>query len=160
MKIAILSNGPANYTTKRLKEEAKKRGHEVRIIKYKDAYTSVQANNNVVRYHGESLERFDAIVPRIAQSYTKYGTAIARQFEAQGSFTTASSLAINRSRDKLRAYQVLAKAGVDIPKTVFARESASFEDIIELAGGAPLIIKVAKGTHGNGVVLAETAKAA
>ncbi|HEY1085658.1 MAG TPA: RimK family alpha-L-glutamate ligase [Candidatus Saccharimonadales bacterium] len=160
MKIAILSNGPANYTTKRLKEEAKKRGHEVKIIKYKDAYTAVNTNDNVVRYKGESLEHFDAIIPRIAQSYTKYGTAIVRQFEAQGSFTTAGSLAINRSRDKLRAYQVLAKAGVGIPKTVFARESASFDDIVELAGGTPLIIKVARGTHGNGVVLAETPKAA
>lgn len=160
MKIAILSNGPANYTTKRLKEEAEKRGHEVRVIKYKDAYTSISAHDNVVRYHGEKLEKFDAIIPRIAQSYTKYGTAIVRQFESQGSFTTSSSLAINRSRDKLRAYQVLAKAGVSIPKTVLARESASFEDIVELAGGAPLIIKVARGTHGNGVVLAETAKAA
>lgn len=160
MRIAILSNGPANYTTKRLKEEAKKRGHEVKIVKYKDAYTSISANHNIVRYKGESLEHFDAIIPRIAQSYTKYGTAIVRQFEAQGTFTTASSLAINRSRDKLRAYQVLAKAGVGIPKTVFARESASFDDIVELAGGTPLIIKVAKGTHGNGVVLAETPKAA
>lgn len=160
MKIAILSNGPANYSTKRLKEEAKKRGHYVKVIKYKDAYTAVEANSNVVRYHGESLEHFDAIIPRIAQSYTKYGTAIVRQFEAQGAFSTAGSLAINRSRDKLRAYQVLAKAGVGIPKTVFARESASFEDIVELAGGTPLIIKVAKGTHGNGVVLAETPKAA
>jgi len=160
MKIAILSNGPANYTTKRLVEEAKKRGHYVRVIKYKDAYTSVEANNNQVRYDGESLEKFDAIIPRIAQSYTKYGTAIVRQFEAQGSYSTASSLAINRSRDKLRAYQVLAKAGVGIPKTVFARETASFEDVIALAGGAPLIIKVARGTHGNGVVLAETPKAA
>lgn len=160
MKIAILSNGPANYTTKRLKEEAKKRGHDVKVIKYKDAYTAVNTNDNVVRYKGESLEHFDAIIPRIAQSYTKYGSAIVRQFEAQGSFTTAGSLAINRSRDKLRAYQVLAKAGVGIPKTVFARESASFEDIAELAGGTPLIIKVARGTHGNGVVLAETPKAA
>ncbi len=160
MNIAILSNGPANYTTRRLKEEAQKRGHLVKVIKYKDAYTSISANNNLVRYKGESLEIFDAIIPRIAQSYTKYGTAIVRQFEAQGSFTTASSLAINRSRDKLRAYQVLAKAGVGIPKTVFARESASFDDIVSLAGGAPLIIKVARGTHGNGVVLAETAKAA
>lgn len=160
MKIAILSNGPGNYTTKRLKEEAKKRGHEVRIIKYKDAYTAIESNNSVVRYKGQSLEHFDAIIPRIAQSYTKYGTAIVRQFEAQSSFTTATSLAINRSRDKLRAYQVLAKAGVGIPKTVFARESASFDDIIGLAGGTPLIIKVARGTHGNGVVLAETPKAA
>ncbi|AHB42056.1 Alpha-L-glutamate ligase, RimK family [Candidatus Saccharibacteria bacterium RAAC3_TM7_1] len=160
MKIAILSNGPGNYTTKRLKEEVVKRGHEVKIIKYKDAYTAIEKNNSVVRYKGESLGHFDAIIPRIAQSYTKYGTAIVRQFEAQGSFTTATSLAINRSRDKLRAYQVLAKAGVGIPKTVFARESASFDDIIELAGGTPLIIKVARGTHGNGVVLAETPKAA
>ena len=160
MKIAILSNGPGNYTTKRLKEEAKKRGHEVRVIKYKDAYTAVQKDTSVVRYQGESLEHFDAIIPRIAQSYTKYGTAIVRQFEAQGSFTTAGSLAINRSRDKLRAYQVLARAGVGIPKTVIARESASFDDIVELAGGTPLIIKVARGTHGNGVVLAETPKAA
>jgi ribosomal protein S6--L-glutamate ligase len=160
MKIAILSNGPANYTTKRLKDEAVKRGHDVTVIKYKDAYTAIESNNAVVRYKGTSLEHFDAIVPRIAQSYTKYGTAIVRQFEAQGSFSTAGSLAINRSRDKLRAYQVLAKAGVDIPKTVFARESASFDDIIELAGGTPLIIKVARGTHGNGVVLAETPKAA
>lgn len=160
MKIAILSNGPGNYTTKRLKEEAVKRGHDVKVIKYKDAYTAIEKNNSVVRYKGRSLEHFDAIVPRIAQSYTKYGTAIVRQFESQGSFTTSTSLAINRSRDKLRAYQVLAKAGVGIPKTVFARESASFDDIIELAGGTPLIIKVARGTHGNGVVLAETPKAA
>lgn len=160
MKIAILSNGPANYTTRRLKEEAQKRGHEVEVVKYGDAYTAIEKNNADVRYHGETLERFDAIIPRIAQSYTRYGTAIVRQFEAQGSFTTAGSLAINRSRDKLRAYQVLARAGVGIPKTVFARESASFDDIVNLAGGAPLIIKVARGTHGNGVVLAENAKAA
>lgn len=160
MKIAILSNGPGNYTTKRLKEEAKKRGHEVKIIKYKDAYTAIEKDSNTVRYKGESLEHFDAIIPRIAQSYTKYGSAIVRQFEAQGSFSTAGSLAINRSRDKLRAYQILAKAGVGIPKTVLARESASFDDIVTLAGGTPLIIKVARGTHGNGVVLAETPKAA
>lgn len=160
MKIAILSNGPGNFTTRRLKEEAEKRGHEVKVVKYRDAYTAIEKNNADVRYHGETLERFDAIIPRIAQSYTRYGTAIVRQFEAQGAFTTAGSLAINRSRDKLRAYQVLARAGVGIPKTVFARESASFDDIVNLAGGAPLIIKVARGTHGNGVVLAETAKAA
>jgi ribosomal protein S6--L-glutamate ligase len=160
MKIAILSNGPANYTTRRLKDEAVKRGHDVTVVKYKDAYTAVGKSDSVVRYKGESLDHFDAIIPRIAQSYTRYGTAIVRQFEAQGSYTTAGSLAINRSRDKLRAYQVLAKAGVGIPKTVFARESASFDDIVDLAGGTPLIIKVARGTHGNGVVLAETPKAA
>lgn len=160
MRIAILSNGAANYTTKRLKEVAKARGHEVKIISYTKCYVTIDKDMPIIRYKGESLDTFDAVVPRIAQSYTKYGTAIVRQFEATGAFTTASSIAITRSRDKLRAYQVLAKAGVPIPRTVFARETASFEDVIEMAGGTPLIIKVARGTHGNGVVLAETPKAA
>lgn len=160
MKIAILSKGGANYTTKRLKEVAKARGHEVRVINYAQCYVSIEKDKPVVRYRGESLDHFDAIIPRIAQSYTKYGTAVVRQFEAQGAFTVATSLAINRSRDKLRAYQVLARAGVGIPKTVIARETANFEDVVALAGGTPLIIKVARGTHGNGVVLAETPKAA
>ena len=160
MKIAILSKGAANYTTRRLKEVAKARGHEVKIINYAKCYVAIEKDKPVIRYKGESLDHFDAIIPRIAQSYTKYGTAIVRQFESQGSYTTATSLAINRSRDKLRAYQVLAKAGVAIPKTVFARETANFEDVVSLAGGTPLIIKVARGTHGNGVVLAETPKAA
>lgn len=160
MNIAILSKGAANYTTKRLKEVAKARGHSVRVINYAKCYVSIEKDKPVVRYKGESLDHFDAIIPRIAQSYTKYGTAIVRQFENQGSFTTASSIAINRSRDKLRAYQVLAKAGVAIPKTVFARETANFDDVVSLAGGTPLIIKVVRGTHGNGVVLAETSKAA
>lgn len=160
MKIAILSKGPGNYTTKRLLEVAKARGHEVEVVNYAQCYVAIEKDKPVIRYKGESLDHFDAIIPRIAQSYTKYGTAMVRQFESQGAYTTASSLAINRSRDKLRAYQVLAKAGVAIPKTVFARETANFEDVIELAGGTPLIIKVARGTHGNGVVLAETPKAA
>ncbi len=160
MNIAILSNGPANYTTKRLKEVARARGHKVRIISYTKCYVSVEKDNPVIRYKGESLDHFDVIIPRIAQSYTKYGTAIVRQFESTGAFTMGSSIAINRSRDKLRAYQVLARAGVAIPKTVFARETANFADVIDMAGGTPLIIKVARGTHGNGVVLAETPKAA
>jgi len=160
MKIAILSKGNANYTTKRLKEVAIERGHDARVINYAKCYVSIEKEKLIIRYKGKSLEHFDAIIPRIAQSYTKYGTAIVRQFESQGSFTTASSIAINRSRDKLRAYQILAKAGVAIPKTVFARETANFDDVVSLAGGTPLIIKVARGTHGNGVVLAETPKAA
>jgi ribosomal protein S6--L-glutamate ligase len=160
MKIAILSKGSANYTTKRLKEVAKARGHDVKVINYAKCYVSIEKDRPVIRYKGESLDSFDAIIPRIAQSYTKYGTAVVRQFENQGAYSTASSIAIVRSRDKLRAYQILAKAGVAIPKTVFARETANFEDVIALAGGTPLIIKVARGTHGNGVVLAETPKAA
>lgn len=160
MKIAILSKGAANYSTKRLKEEAELRGHEIKVVNYAKSYVTVEKSNPVVRYNGKELNDFDVMIPRIAQSYTGYGTAIVRQFEMRGVFTTASSIAINRSRDKLRSYQVLARAGVDIPKTLFARETAAFDDLIEQAGGTPLIIKVARGTHGNGVVLAETAKAA
>lgn len=160
MKIAILSKGSANYTTKRLKEVALERGHDVRVINYAKCYMTMEKGRPVVFYKGEALPKFDAIIPRIAQSYTKYGTAVVRQFEMQGSFTTASSIAINRSRDKLRSYQIMARQEVGIPKTVFARETANLEEVVELAGGAPVIIKVARGTHGNGVVLAETKKAA
>lgn len=160
MKIAILSKGAGNYSTKRLVDEAKKRGHDVRVINYAKCYITVEKSKPVVRYEGEVLHDIDVIIPRIAQSYTKYGTAIVRQFEMQGLYTTSTSIAITRSRDKLRSYQLLARAGVDIPKTLFARETAAFDDLIEQAGGPPLIIKVARGTHGNGVVLAETAKAA
>lgn len=159
MKIAILSQGPANYSTKRLKEEAEKRGHEVRVINYAKCYVTIERGNPVVRYEGENLRDIDAIIPRIAPNLTKYGTAIVRQFEMLGVFTTASSIAITRSRDKLRSYQLMAKSGIGIPKTVFARETADFDDVVEKAGGVPVIIKVARGTHGNGVVLAETRKA-
>jgi ribosomal protein S6--L-glutamate ligase len=160
MRIIILSKGPANYTTKRLQEVAVARGHEVRIVNYAKCYMAVERGNPVVYYKGDKIEDVDAIIPRIGQSYTRYGSAVVRQFEMQGVYTTASSIAIVRSRDKLRAYQLLAKAEVGIPKTVFARETADFEEVLELAGGAPVIIKVARGTHGNGVVLAETRKAA
>lgn len=160
MNIVILSKGAANYSTKRLKEEALKRGHNVRIVNHAKCYVGVEKSNPVVHYKGEVLKDIDAIVPRIGQSVTKYGSAMVRQFEMQGVFTTASSIAIVRSRDKLRTMQLLARAGVDIPKTVFARETADLSDVIERAGGVPLIIKVARGTHGNGVVLAETKKAA
>lgn len=160
MKILILSKGPKNYTTRRLKEVAVERGHEVRVVNYAKCYMTVEKGNPVVYYKGEKLEDIDAIIPRIAQKYTKYGSAVVRQFEMQGVYTTAGSMAIVRSRDKLRAYQLMAKAGVGIPKTVFARETSDFEEVLELIGGAPAIIKVARGTHGNGVVLAETRKAA
>ncbi len=160
MKIAILSQGPGNYSTRRLREEAEKRGHEVRVVNYAKCYVTIERGNPIVRYEGESLNDIDAVIPRIATSLTKYGTAIVRQFEMRGVFTTASSIAITRSRDKLRSYQLMAKGGIGVPKTVFARETANFEDVIEAVGGVPVIIKVARGTHGNGVVLAETRKAA
>jgi ribosomal protein S6--L-glutamate ligase len=160
MRIAILSKGNANYSTLRLKEEAEARGHEVHIINYAKCYLSIERSNPVIRYKGKDLSNFDAVIPRIAASLTMYGTSVVRQFETQGAFTTGSSIAIVRSRDKLRSTQLLARAGVGIPKTVFARETADLDDVIAQAGGAPLIIKVARGTHGNGVVLAETKKAA
>jgi ribosomal protein S6--L-glutamate ligase len=160
MKIAILSNGTGNYSTKRLKEEAIKRGHEVQIIKYRDCYASIEQNNPTVSYKGEDLARFDAIIPRIASYMTRYGTAIVRQLEMQGVYSLSSSIAINRSRDKLRSMQLLAKAGVGIPKTVVSRNSTDIDDLLEKVGGTPVIIKLASGTHGNGVVLAESKKAA
>ena len=160
MKVAILSNGPGNYSTKRLKEEFKKRGHEVDVIKYKDCFASIESSNPEVRYHGEVLTGYDAVIPRIASSMTRYGTAIVRQFEMQGVFTTATSIAITRSRDKLRSLQLLARAGVGIPKTVFTRDGRDIDDLIEEIGELPVVIKLARGTHGNGVVLAETKKAA
>ena len=160
MKIAILSNGTGNYSTKRLKEVALSRGHEVKVIKYRECYASIEKNNPTVSYRGEDLARFDAIIPRIANSMTKYGTAIVRQLESQGAYTVSSSIAITRSRDKLRSMQLLAKAGVGIPKTVFSRNSTDIDDLLEKIGGTPVIIKLARGTHGKGVVLAETKKAA
>lgn len=160
MNIAILSKGPGNYSTRRLKEEAENRGHSVRIVNYARCYMTIEQSNPAVRYDGDVLSDIDVIIPRIAASLTKYGTAVVRQFEMQGVFTTSSSIAINRSRDKLRSMQILARAGVGIPKTVFSRETSAVKDLIEQAGGSPLIIKVASGTHGKGVVLAETKKAA
>lgn len=160
MKIAILSNGNGNYSTKRLVEEAKKRGHDVRVIKYRDCYASIEKNNPTVSYRGEDLGPFDAIIPRIASHMTRYGTAIVRQLEMQGVYTASSSIAINRSRDKLRSLQLLAKAGVGIPKTIVSRNSTDIDSLIEKLGGMPVIIKLASGTHGNGVVLAESKKAA
>lgn len=160
MKIAILSNGSGNYSTKRLKEEAQKRGHDVQVIKYRDCYASIEQNNPTVSYKGQDLGKFDAAIPRIAAHMTRYGTAIVRQLEMQGIYTVSSSISISRSRDKLRSLQLLAKAGVGIPKTVFSRNTTDIDDLLEQLDGTPVIIKLASGTHGNGVVLAETKKAA
>ncbi len=160
MKIAILSNGNANYSTKRLIEVAKARGHSVQVIKYKNAYASIQKGEPTISYRGENLGRFDAVIPRIAANMTRYGTAIVRQMEMQGMYVVSSSIAINRTRDKLRSMQLLSKAGVAIPKTVFSRNTADIDDLIEMVGGVPVIIKLARGTHGNGVVLAESKRMA
>lgn len=160
MNIAILSNGPGNYSTKRLKEEAIARGHRVKIVKYRDCYASIEKSNPAIYYNSEVLEGFDVIIPRIASYMTRYGTAIVRQLEMQGIYSLTSSLAIVRARDKLRSMQLLSRAGVGVPKTVFARPTSDVDALMEKLGGAPVIIKLARGTHGNGVVLAESKKAA
>lgn len=160
MKIAILSNGNANYSTKRLVEEAEARGHEVKVIKYKNCYISIERGDNRVYYHGKPLEKFDAVIPRISANMTKYGTAVLRQLEMQGDWVLSKSVAITRARDKLRSTQILAKYNIDVPKTVLSRNTTDIDELIDQLGEPPLIIKLASGTHGNGVVLAETKKAA
>lgn len=161
MKIAILSKGPGNYSTKRLRAEALSRGHTVEVIDYTKCFATIEKNVPIVNYEGKDLNDFDVIIPRIGSSYTRYGSAIVRQFEMRGVFTTTSSIAIVRSRDKLRSMQLLARAGVGIPKTVFSRGvTSNLDELIEDLGGTPVIIKLARGTHGTGVVLAESKKAA
>lgn len=159
MKIAILSNGNANYSTKRLVEEAEARGHQVKVIKYKNCYLSLDQKHPDVFYRGKKVEGFDVILPRISNNMTRYGCAIVRQFEMQRLFTTASSIAITRTRDKLRAAQILTKHGIDTPKTLVSRNTTDIDDLLDQLD-LPMIIKLATGTHGNGVVLAETKKAA
>ena len=159
MKLAILSNGPGNYSTKRLVEEAEKRGHEVQVVKYKNCYLALDDKHPDVYYNGEKLTGFDAILPRISNNMTKYGCAVVRQFEMQGIYTSATSVAITRARDKLRAAQILAKYNVDTPKTFVSRNTSDIDSLLDQMG-LPVIIKLATGTHGNGVILADTRKAA
>lgn len=158
MKIGILTRDPG-YTVRRLKEVARARGHECVVIRFPECYVDIEQDKPEVRYRGQSLNDLDVIVPRIMPGMTTYGAAIVRQFEMMGVYTTAKSLAITRSRDKLRTLQLMSKAGVGIPKTVFSRETDELDDLIEHLG-VPMIIKLASGTQGNGVVLAETKKAA
>jgi len=160
MRIVILSKGPGNYSTKRLVEEAKKRGHEVRVVNYTLCEARIEKSKPIVMYKGEVLEGIDAIIPRISSNYTRYGSAIVRQFEMQGVFTTTSSISIVRARDKLRSTQLLARAGIGIPKTIFSRGITDVDTVMKELGGPPIVIKLARGTHGRGVVLAETRKAA
>lgn len=160
MKIVILSRGKGNYSTKRIRQAARERGHEVLVVDHASCYVEIENNLHYVRYKGAPLKRIDAIVPRIGASITTFGAAIVRQFEMMDVFTTARSIAITRSRDKLRSLQLLARVGIKIPETVFARETGNLEDIIDKVGGAPLVVKLVRSTHGRGVVLAETTKAA
>lgn len=160
MKIAILSRNQKLYSTRRLKEEAEARGHEVDVIDTLHCYMDITSNNPVVRYKGEPLPHYDAVIPRIGASITFYGTAVVRQFEMTGTFSVNESVAISRSRDKLRSLQLLSRKGVGLPRTGFANRPDNIKDLIKNVGGAPLVVKLLEGTQGIGVVLADTNKAA
>lgn len=160
MKIGILSTSPKIYSTNRLVEAAEARGHEVRVINHRRCYMSIASMKPVVHYKGEELNGFDAVIPRIGASITFYGTAVLRQFEMMGTFPVNESVAISRSRDKLRSLQLLARKGIGLPVTGFAREPDDIKDLLGMVGGAPYVVKLLEGTQGMGVVLAETSKAA
>ncbi|RED98925.1 30S ribosomal protein S6--L-glutamate ligase [Marinoscillum furvescens] len=160
MKLAILSRKETLYSTRRLKEAAEARGHEAVVIDHLKCDIMIEQNALAMYHMGEKLEGFDAVVPRIGASVTFYGTAVLRQFEMMDVFSANSSIAITRSRDKLRSLQMLAASGLGMPKTAFTNYSKEEKQIIQNMGGAPLIIKLLEGTQGLGVVLAETIKAA
>ncbi len=160
MKIGILSTNKNLYSTKRLVEATKARGHEVRVINHKHCYMNITSHNPSVHVKGEAVTGLDAVIPRIGASVSFYGTAVVRQFEMMGVYSLNESVAITRSRDKLRALQLLSRKGVGLPVTGFANSPDDTQDLIKIAGGAPVVIKLLEGTQGVGVVLAETRKAA
>jgi ribosomal protein S6--L-glutamate ligase len=157
--IGILSRKSSLYSTSRLTEAARERGHSVRVVDYLRCYMDITSARPKVLFRGEEL-RFDAVVPRIGASYTFYGTAVVRQFEVMNVYPLVTSQAISRSRDKLRSMQLLARAGVGLPVTGFAHSTQDVAGLLEVVGGAPVIVKLLEGTQGVGVVLAETRKAA
>jgi len=160
MNIGILSTNRKLYSTQRLVEAARQRGHEVRVINHMRCYMNITSHNPSVHYKGEAIQGLDAVIPRIGASVSFYGTAVVRQFEMMGVYPVNESVAISRSRDKLRASQLLARKGIGLPVTGFANSPDDTEDLLEIAGGAPVVIKLLEGTQGVGVVLAETKKAA
>ena len=160
MRIAILSRNENLYSTARLKQAGEARGHQVDVIDTLHCDIDIASNNPKIRYMGEELPQYDAVIPRIGASITFYGTAVVRQFEMMGTFCINESVAISRSRDKLRSLQLLSRKGVGLPKTGFASRPDKIQDLIKHVGGAPLVIKLLEGTQGIGVVLAETNKAA
>ncbi|MCB1432100.1 MAG: 30S ribosomal protein S6--L-glutamate ligase [Alphaproteobacteria bacterium] len=160
MKIALLTRSPKLYSHRRLIEMAEARGHEMVPIDYLKCYMNITSKKPELRYLGEKLTGFDAVIPRIAASHTFYGLAVLRQFEMMGVYPLNESVAIGRSRDKLRSMQILARDGVGMPVTAFANDTSRTNDILEIVGGAPVVIKLLEGTQGIGVVLSETPKSA
>ncbi len=160
MKIAILSRSTSLYSTKRLVEAGKARGHEIEVIDTLKCYMDITSTKPMVHFQNRTLDDFDAIIPRIGASITFYGTAVIRQFEMMGVFSLNESVAISRARDKLRSLQLLSRKGLGLPITGFAHNTKMTSALIKLVGGAPLVIKLLEGTQGKGVVLAETDSAA
>jgi ribosomal protein S6--L-glutamate ligase len=160
MKIAILSRNKKLYSTRRLIEACVQRGHEPVVLDVLRTYMNVVASKPEIHYKSVILDPFDAVIPRIGASVTFYGTAVLRQFEMMGAFPLNESVAISRSRDKLRSLQLLSRRGVGLPSTGFAHHPDDIQDLIKMVGGSPLVIKLLEGTQGIGVVLAETKKAA
>lgn len=160
MKIGILSRNANLYSTKRLVEAIEAKGHEAKVIDHLKCDIVIEQDKPTIFYKGEQLSDLDAVIPRIGASVTFYGTAVVRQFEMMNIFSAVESQALVRSRDKLRSLQILAKAGVGLPKTVFTNYSKEVDKLIDSVGGAPLIVKLLEGTQGYGVVLAPTKKAA
>lgn len=159
MKILILSRNPKLYSTSALVRAAESRGHEVRVVDYLRCYMNITSRKPRIYVDGEELVA-DAVIPRISARHSFYGNAVVRQFEMMNVFTLNDSVAIARSRDKLRSLQMLAKHGVGLPVTGFAHHTEATGELIKMCGGAPLVIKLLEGTQGVGVVLAETSKAA
>ncbi len=160
MKIALLTRNPKLYSHQRLIETATARGHEIVPIDYLRCYMNITSRKPELRFMGERLEGFEAVIPRIAASHTFYGLAVLRQFEMMGVYPLNESVAIGRSRDKLRSLQILARDGVGLPVTAFANNTGRTDDILDMVGGAPVVIKLLEGTQGIGVVLGETHKSA
>ncbi|MYE14728.1 MAG: 30S ribosomal protein S6--L-glutamate ligase [Gammaproteobacteria bacterium] len=160
MKIGVLSRGPRLYSTRRLVEAAQERGHETQVIDTLRCYMNMATAKPSINYRGEPLDDFDAVIPRIGASITFYGTAVVRQFEMMGVYSINESVAISRSRDKLRSMQLLARRDIGLPVTGFAHTTDDIPDLINMVGGAPLVVKLLEGTQGVGVVLCETRKAA
>lgn len=160
MKIAILSRNAELYSTKRLVAAAADKGHDVHVIDPLMCYMNINRRNSSIHFKGNVLEGFDAVIPRIGASITFYGTAVLRQFEMMGVYSLNESVAIGRARDKLRSLQLLARQGIGLPITGFADKPGDIPDLIDMVGGAPLVIKLLEGTQGIGVVLAETRTAA
>ncbi|MGA9573505.1 MAG: 30S ribosomal protein S6--L-glutamate ligase [Lysobacterales bacterium] len=160
MKIAVLSTNRNLYSTKRLIEAGKERGHDMVVINHKRCYMNITSHSPGIHYNGEAITGIDAIIPRIGASVSFFGTAVVRQFEMMGVYSVNESVAITRSRDKLRALQLLSRKGIGLPVTGFANSPDDTEDLLGFVGGAPVVIKLLEGTQGVGVVLAETKQAA